>query len=197
MIELIALGLTYHQARKSAYVMVLGEKDGNRRIPIVIGTSEAQSIAWAMRGLTTSRPLSHDLLLSIAEFKNIHLQRAYIYRIENEVFYTELLFVDEEGQELRLESRVSDAVALAVRTHTPIYTTEQIMDQYGIEFTEHDTKPKQPATPSEYVSSGSNTPLSFQTREELQSNLQQCIQNEDYERAALIKAELNRRGGVA
>ncbi len=194
MVQLKTLGLTYHHAKKTAYVLVLGEVGGKRRIPIVIGTAEAQSIALAMRGLPLSRPMAHDLLLSLAKFKHVRLRRVTIYQIENEVFYTKLHFSDEEDQELRLEARISDAVALAVRTDAPIYTSDEIIERYGIEFEEPDKARQEQVT---QAITPSTTPLGFQTQEELESHLQKCIQNEDYEQAALIKAEINRRGGKA
>lgn len=95
---------------------------------------------------------------------------------------------------MRLEARISDAVALAVRTDAPIYTSDEIIERYGIEFEEPDKARQEQVT---QAITPSTTPLGFQTQEELESHLQKCIQNEDYEQAALIKAEINRRGGKA
>ncbi len=125
------LGLTTSQSHSGAYALILEEEQTKLRIPIVIGMSEAQSIAVALEGIEPKRPLTHDLLVSLAHSQNMRLLEAYIHRLEEGVFYSELLF--KSGfRKIRMDARTSDAIALAVRFNAPIYTTEDIIKRAGI-----------------------------------------------------------------
>jgi len=130
-VKLNILGLSYSQTQTGAYALVLAEEGGDRRIPIIIGGVEAQSIAIKLEGLTPPRPLTHDLFWNFAKAFDIEIQEVVIYKLEEGIFYSEL--VCKRGSEtLHIDSRTSDAVALALRFKCPIYTYEEIMDKAGI-----------------------------------------------------------------
>jgi len=123
------LGISFSQIQAGAYALIFAEESGFRRLPIVIGTPEAQSIALVMEGITPPRPLTHDLICSILKELGIELIEVLIYKFDNGAFFAELL-LQQNGKEYRIDSRTSDAVALAIRTNSPIYTTEEIMQNW-------------------------------------------------------------------
>ena len=129
-ISLYVLGLSYSQLQSGAYALVLAEENGPRRIPVVIGASEAQSIAIALEGIRTPRPLTHELFVSFAHAFGVKLKEVFIYRFEDGVFSSEITFSDGD-RTVVIDSRTSDAIAIAMRTQTPIYTTEEIMQTAG------------------------------------------------------------------
>lgn len=181
-IKLKILGITYSQVQAGAYALILSEENGKRRIPIIIGTPEAQSIAIFLEGLNPPRPLTHDLFISFAKALDAKLNQVNIYRYEDGIFYSELIFANEE-KTIRLDSRTSDAIALAIRTNATIYIAENIMNEAGILMAEDDIlgdfdeiEPK-------------NTILSFDSMsiEELQNALDESINNEDYEKASFLR----------
>ncbi len=186
LIKLNVIGLTYAQLQQNAYALVLGEENGDRRMSIVIGSVEAQAIAMHLQGIQSSRPLTHDLFASVLEQHHISLRRVFIYKIEQDLFFTELLFRDKDGNETKIEARTSDAIALAVRMGTPIYTTEEVLS-----FT------NQPLTESSFEfeeeQAVDDNNLAIRTVEELEEELQKAVKNEAYEKAALIKEELQNR----
>lgn len=213
-VKLNVIGLTYSQTQSSAYALVLGEEDGSRRIPIVIGSAEAQSIAMHLQGLTPTRPLTHDLFITLLESYKIKLESVVIYRFAKEVFYSEMLFKDENGKVIRIDSRTSDAVALAVRAQSPIYTTEEILEQTGVVFEEEEDadidddfddaesddeldldSDQESDTEDKYPNllNGANLTLSDMDLDELHALLEKSIQDEDYERSVLINEEIKRR----
>ncbi|MDD4424990.1 MAG: bifunctional nuclease family protein, partial [Mariniphaga sp.] len=130
-IRLKILGLSVSQTQSGAYALVLSEENGNRRIPIIIGPVEAQAIAIQLEGLKPPRPLTHDLIKNIALAFNIVLIEVIIHKLDEGIFYSELL-CEMNGQEVKIDSRTSDAVALALRFRCPIYTTEEILSKAGI-----------------------------------------------------------------
>ncbi|HBX21290.1 MAG TPA: hypothetical protein DEF88_12680, partial [Porphyromonadaceae bacterium] len=134
-VKLSILGISFSQVQAGAYALIFSEENGIRRLPIVIGTPEAQSIAIIMEGITPPRPLSHDLIHSIFKSLKIELVEVYIYKFEDGAFYSELL-LRQHGQEFKIDSRTSDAVAIAIRTNSPIYTNEEIMRKMAIVFDE-------------------------------------------------------------
>lgn len=129
-VKLYVLGLSYSQLQSGAYALVLAEYDGPRRIPVVIGAAEAQSIAIALEGIRTPRPLTHELFVSFAHAFGVKLKEVFIYRFEDGVFSSELTFSDGE-RDVVIDARTSDAIAIAMRTQTPIYTTEAIVQATG------------------------------------------------------------------
>lgn len=129
-VRLEVLGITYNQIQNGAYVLVLAEMDGPRRIPIVIGTAEAQSIVMRLGNKIPPRPMTHDLFVSFAHGFGVRLVEVFIYSFKDGIFASELLFDDGERQ-MRIDSRTSDAIAIALRTQSPIYTTPEILAEAG------------------------------------------------------------------
>ena len=144
-VKLKVMGITYSQIQNGAYALVLAEENGDRRIPIIIGTAEAQSIAIRLEHLTPPRPMTHDLFASFAQGFGIRLREVFVYHYEDGVFSSELLF-DDGTRQIRIDSRTSDAIAIALRTQSPIYTTEKIISEAGIIFQEEPKEKKKEDT---------------------------------------------------
>lgn len=196
-VKLNVLGISYSQTQSGAYALVLSEEDGKRRIPIIIGGFEAQSIAIQIEGLTPPRPLTHDLFLNFAKSYSIELIEVQIYKLEEGVFFSKL-HCDNGKKEVYIDARTSDAIALALRFKCPIYTTEEIIEKAGI-FIEFDniegedegkvSKPDQP----EVKQSQQSEMYSKMSITELKAMLDEAIRNEDYEKASRIRDELKHR----
>lgn len=187
-IKLRVLGITYSQIQNGAYALVLAEMDGPRRIPIIIGTSEAQAIAIRLENLVPPRPMTHDLFTSFAHGFGIELKEVFIYRFEEGVFSSEMTF-DDGTRQIKIDSRTSDAIAIALRSQAPIFTTEEIIDASGIIF---DEEPEDDTTQKAEAESA-EPPLSDLTIEELEKRLNKAVGNEKYELAASIQKELKKR----
>ncbi len=184
-IKLTVLGLTYSQVRKHTYALVLAEEDGPRRIPIAIGEAEAQSIAIRLEGITPPRPITHDLFVSFAQGFGIRLKEVYIYKFEHGIFFAEMIFDDGE-REIRIDARTSDAIAIALRTRSNIYTTPEVIEQTSFIYEEENNLSDEKTLIEERT-------LADYTREELTEKLERAIATEAYEQAALIQTELNKR----
>ena len=201
-VQLNIIGLTYSQSQSNAYALLLGEENGPRRLPIVIGAHEAQSIAIALeKDKMPPRPLTHDLFTSFALSFNIYLKEVMIHKLKEGVFYSYLV-CELDGEIKRLDSRTSDAVALALRFNCPIYTYESILKQAGIILDEDKTKRRvlleNTATPKKVVDikkSHSQQPNKFSRLSDtvLNTQLNQALEKEEYEIAAQIRDELNLR----
>ncbi len=188
-IKLSILGISFSQVQAGAYALIFAEENGIRRLPIVIGTPEAQSIAIVMEGITPPRPLSHDLICSIFKELGIQLLEVVIHKFEDGAFFSELL-LEQNGKEYRIDSRTSDAVALAIRTRSPIYTTAEIMRNMAIVFDERSTTSS--SEPSTSKESGEEE-LSELRLDTLKNRLEAAINEEDYELATRLRDEINRR----
>lgn len=186
-VKLKVMGITYSQIQNGAYALVLAEENGDRRIPIIIGTSEAQSIAIRLEHLTPPRPMTHDLFASFAHGFGIRLQEVFVYHYEDGVFSSELLF-DDGTRQIRIDSRTSDAIAIALRTQSPIYTTEKIIGEAGIIFQEEPVEKK-----AGEKKAFKQRPLENYSTEELKTRLENAIKTEEYEKASLIQQELKKR----
>lgn len=187
-IKLNILGLSYSQTQENAYVLILIEEGGERRIPIIIGGSEAQAIAIQLENLKAPRPLTHDLFLTFAQAFDITLKEVVIFKLQEGIFYSKI--VCKQGDiEVEIDSRTSDAVALAVRFNCPIFTTEDVISKAGIIL---DIEKEIKNDPNESFDMGEDD-LGEYTDEELQTMLDEAIGNEDYERASLIRDELQNR----
>ncbi|OJU55820.1 MAG: hypothetical protein BGN96_15355, partial [Bacteroidales bacterium 45-6] len=136
-VTLKVLGFSFNQTQTGTYGLVLSEELGRRRLMIIVGTPEAQSIAFELQHSVPPRPLTHDLFRTFINKFKISLTEALIYKYENGVFFSQLTF-EQNGNIIQIESRTSDAVAIALRTHSPIYTTEQIMQELAIVFDEEE-----------------------------------------------------------
>jgi bifunctional DNase/RNase len=187
-IELTILGLSYSQTQTNSYALILGEVNGKRRLPIVIGHFEAQAIALELEKMKPSRPLTHDLFRNFAELFGITIDEVIINKFQEGIFYA--LLVCNDGIKVRqIDSRTSDAIALAIRFGCPIYTYENIMAQAGIAYEEEDSESE--ATITDKVEKENE--FSLLTAEELAEELQKAVDHEDYERASLIRDEIKRR----
>lgn len=192
-IKLRVQGITNSQIQSGAYALILAEENGPRRIPIIVGTPEAQSIAIALEGLKPPRPLTHDLFATFAQAFGVWLIEVFIYRFEEGVFYSELLF-DDGQRNIRIDSRTSDAIAIALRVKCDIYTTEEIVHEAGIVLEESTEEEKQFSDfPEEEFEGKTDNLLDDMDNEELETQLQQAIEQEDYELAKQITDELSRR----
>lgn len=184
-IEMDVMGITYSQIQAGAYALLLKQRDGDLRVPIVVGTSEAQSIAMRMENVIPPRPLSHDLMVSMFHAFGISLDEVMIYKFSEGVFMSRLK-LSTANQNLELESRTSDAIALALRTNAPIYTTREVLDKTGFLIKDGEqgkvaVKPKRS--------------LSDMTVEELQKKLSRAVELEKYELAASIQKAINEKLG--
>jgi len=192
-IRLNILGLSVSQTQSGAYALVLAEENGERRIPIIIGPVEAQAIAIQLEGLKPPRPLTHDLIKNIALAFDIALLEVTIYKLEEGIFYSELL-CEMDGKEIRIDSRTSDAVALALRFRCPIYTTEEILKKSGIILDlEDEESPVRNAADKQEHGEPEVSTYSQYTEKELNEMINEAVQNEDYEKASVIRDELKRR----
>ncbi len=195
-IKLDIVGLSYSQTQSGAYALVLGEVSGRRRLPIIIGSFEAQAIAIEIEKMTPSRPLTHDLFKSLGEAYNIKIQEIVIYNLVDGIFYSKLICTDGK-KSVEIDARTSDAIAVAVRFDCPIYTFEFILSTAGIViegndfvYLENINETKEEKTAATTSSAGGFAALST---DELRTKLQEALAEESYEKAAKIRDELNRR----
>jgi len=192
-IRLNILGLSVSQTQSGAYALVLAEENGERRIPIIIGPVEAQAIAIQLEGLKPPRPLTHDLIKNMAMAFDIALLEVTIYKLEEGIFYSELL-CEMDGKEIKIDSRTSDAVALALRFRCPIYTTEEILKKSGIILDlEDEESPVRNVSDKDDFSEPEISTYSQYSANELNEMIDEAIRNEDYEKASIIRDELKKR----
>ena len=176
------MGITFSQVQAGAYALVLAEEFGTRRVPIIIGTPEAQSIAIFLEELQPPRPLTHDLFVSFLQVFQVILKEVYIYKYEDGVFFSELLFTDG-SETYKIDSRTSDAIAIAVRTQSSIFINNEIMKDVSIVMEDEDIVDD---FEKEIVQDISNESYDSMTRNELQIALDNAITNENYEKASLL-----------
>jgi bifunctional DNase/RNase len=191
-VRLNILGLSVSQTQSGAYALVLAEENGDRRIPIIIGPVEAQAIAIQLEGLKPPRPLTHDLFKNLSAAFDINISEVIIYKLEEGIFYSELV-CEMNGQQTRIDSRTSDAVALAIRFKCPIYTTEDILEKAGIVMDMEGEETLGGEGGMEESAAPSDTEFNKYTEKELNEMLEEAVNNENYERASKIRDELNRR----
>lgn len=190
-VKLKVLGISYSQTQSGAYALILVEENGERRIPIIIGGFEAQAIVIKLENLDPPRPLTHDLFRSFAAEFNISIIEVMIYKLEEGVFYSRLLCTNGE-KELSIDSRTSDAVALALRFACPIYITEEILEKAGITITPTEPDSSAEADTDNRFETG-NSRFETYSDEELYKMIDEAVKTEDYERAASIRDELDKR----
>lgn len=191
-IELKIIGLSYSQTQSGAYALVLSEKKGARRLPIIIGGFEAQSIAIELENMKPSRPLTHDLFKSFAESFQVTIKEVVIYNLIEGVFYSKIV-CDQNGTEVEIDARTSDAIAIGIRCACPVYTFEHILSSAGIQLEDEIEEEPASGEEEEVVIEQEGNELSSLTTEELNNLLQEAIDHEDYERASEIRDELNKR----
>lgn len=185
-IKLEIVGLSYSQTQSGAYALVLSESGGKRRLPIIIGGFEAQAIAIELEKMVPTRPLTHDLFKTFATAFAIKVREVVIYNLQEGIFYAKLV-CERDGQVSDIDARTSDAIALAVRFNCPIFTFESILSSAGIlsdEFLEDEDPDEEFSEENEFQR---------MSLDELESAIQEAIENEDYERASLLRDEINKR----
>ncbi|HLO83084.1 MAG TPA: bifunctional nuclease family protein [Chitinophagaceae bacterium] len=196
-IELEIVALSHSITQTHSYAVVLGEVNGLRRLPIVIGGFEAQAIAVALERMQPSRPLTHDLMKNFMMAFNVDLHEVVICDLQEGIFYSKLLCSNDKDT-VEIDSRTSDALALAVRFGCPIYTYENILDSAGILMEDSGNKKKKTASVTTTTSDDSAGPqddLKALSLEDLQTLLNDVLEQEDYIRAIAIRDEINSRGG--
>ncbi len=194
-VQLVVLGLSASPASNNAYALILKEVDGNRRLPIIIGAFEAQAIALEMEGVMPPRPMTHDLIKSMIESFGTSLTEIYINELKEGTFYAKLIF---ESNGIELDARPSDAIALAVRCNTPIYVSEEVMEETGILPQGEDAEMGEDEADMQMLKKG--RPVAQDTEadkpktklEQLQVQLDKAITDENYEVAAQLRDEIKR-----
>ena len=194
-IKLDILGISYSQSQSGAYALIFGEAGKKRRLPIIIGSFEAQAIAIELEKMKPSRPLTHDLFKNFATTFNISINEVIIYKFSEGIFYAKLVCFDGV-KEVEIDSRTSDAVAIAVRFKCPIYTYEKILNAAGIIMQEGDeTIQSGSDEKTGDVSTVEEPAATYQhmTLKELEKKLMEAIDAEAYEKASMIRDEINKR----
>lgn len=201
------LGISYSQIQSGAYALILAQENGPYRIPVVIGAAEAQSIAMRMESITPPRPMTHDLFVSFAHAFGVRLKEVFIYRFEDGIFSSELTFASDD-RVIRIDSRTSDAIAIAMRTGSPIYTTPEILKETGFLMDTHtddtDREDEEAADGAPVYTDDSDRPVETDsdspysrlenfTIEELERTLNRLIDKEQYEEAARVNEILKRK----
>jgi len=191
-IELEIVALSHSITQTHSYAVVLGEVNGLRRLPIVIGGFEAQAIAVALERMQPSRPLTHDLMKNFMNAFNVDLMEIVINDLQEGIFYSKLVCISEHDT-VEIDSRTSDALALAVRFGCPIYTYDHILESAGILMEDTGKKKKTEVAVTDSPSSGTREDLAKLSVEELNTLLNEVLEQEDYIRAIAIRDELNKR----
>ncbi len=194
-IELEILGLSSSQSQSGSFALVLGETVGNRRLPIIIGMFEAQAIAIEIEKIVPNRPMTHDLFKSFASNFDFTLEEIVISDLKEGVFFAKIV-CNDGAHTTEIDARPSDAIAIGLRFSVPIYTYESVLSEAGIVLTEEESEAATES--SEATTKGkSNKPLNEQLKDlpldKLKVLLEETLKKEDYEKAALVRDEMNRR----
>jgi hypothetical protein len=205
LVKLSIKGISYSQTQNGAYALILNEVDGDRKLPIVIGAFEAQSIAIALeKEIKPPRPLTHDLFKNFADRFDIVVKQIIIHKLVDGVFYSSIICERDKIEEI-IDARTSDAIALALRFNAPIFTYKNILDKAGIFLK---SNPLNPDKDSQEIDDVLSNPETFKQSEEsnqsgetyskhslqeLNELLEQAVDNEDYEKAAKIRDEISKR----
>jgi uncharacterized protein len=194
LVELEILGLSSNHSQSGSFTLVMGEMGGIRRLPIVIGMFEAQAIAIEIEKIVPNRPMTHDLFKSFSDSFNFQVDKVIISEMKEGVFYAKI-HGKNSSTVVEIDSRPSDAIAIAVRFGASIFCSEKVMSEAGIEFTEEADeevkKPTKPASPK--ASASKEGSLKDFSLDKLNTLLEKAIANEDYEKAARIRDEINKR----
>lgn len=191
-IEMEIVALSHSVTQSHNYAVVLGEDEGVRRLPIVIGGYEAQAIAVAMERMTPNRPLTHDLFKNALETFEIDLKEVVINNLLDGIFYAKLI-CDQNGEEIEIDSRTSDALAMAVRFNCPIYTYEFILEAAGVVLEEESAEGSSGKKAPKKKAKAEKKTLAQYSLKELTAILDEVISAEDYEQAARIRDEMDKR----
>lgn len=195
-IELEILGLSSNHSQSGSFTLILGEIEGKRRLPIVIGMFEAQAIAIEIEKIIPNRPMTHDLFKSFSSNFGFTIEHILVSDMREGVFYAKII-CHSASKRVEIDARPSDAIAIAVRFDAPIYCSSPVMSEAAIEFTEEDEKREQQSTSKGGTPPGtkkkSDTSLKDYSLDKLNKMLEQAINAEDYEKAARLRDEINRR----
>ncbi len=206
LVRLKIKGISYSQTQNGAYALILNEVEGDRKLPIVIGAFEAQSIAIALeKEIKPPRPLTHDLFKNFADRFEIQVKQVIIHKLVDGVFYSSIICERDKIEEI-IDARTSDAIALALRFNAPIFTYRTILDKAGI-FLKFSSKEKEKDESSDSImvdeilqegetvemDSGSSGAYKELTLEELHQELEKAVTSEDYEKAAKLRDEISKR----
>ncbi|MDB4602993.1 DUF151 domain-containing protein [Cyclobacteriaceae bacterium] len=191
------LGLSTGQAQSGSFALVLGEFEGKRRLPIIIGMFEAQAIAIEIESITPNRPMTHDLFKSFAYHFDFQVKEILISDLKEGVFFAKLI-CDKEGKSVEIDSRPSDAIAIGLRFGIDIFTTDQILNEAAVVISEEGEEEdmdlmKKIKKPTEVVKNKPSSKLADFSPEKLNELLNKALEDEDYERAAILRDELNHR----
>lgn len=189
-VELKFLRITYSHTHAGAYALILAEKQGDRRLPIIIGGVEAQAIAIQVENIKPARPLTHDLFKNVADTLGFNLKEVIINDLVEGIFHAKLV-VEQDAREVTIDARSSDAIALALRFDCPIYTYEPILGAAGLKVEEGEEEQAE-GEKTERKGREKKTVTSA-TIDELQGMLAEALENEDYERASKLRDEIKRR----
>ena len=196
LVRLFVKRISYNHSQNDAFVLIMNELESDLKLPIVIGTFEAQAIALELeRNIIPPRPLTHDLFKNLADTFSIQVRRVVIYKLEEGIFYSNMLCA-QNNKERTIDARTSDAIAIALRFNAPIYTYKEIVERAGIyiPLPNEDNK-KQPVSPSldDVADDESRNRYSKYSLSELKKMLSECVENEDYEMAAQVRDEISKR----
>lgn len=194
-IKLRILGISYSQTQSGAYALILVESDGKRRLPIIIGSFEAQSIAIELENMKPTCPLTHDLFKIVVDTFGISVKEVNIYKFTDGIFYAKLV-CSNGANVVEIDSRTSDAVAIALRMHCPIYTSESIMKAAGIIMDDENTDTKLENESEELPKKEkivSRSEYASMSLDELEELLKAAIEEESYEKASIIRDEIDKR----
>lgn len=184
-VELQVLNISNSQAQAGAYALVLAEVDGQRQLPVIIGASEAQAMVIELKGIVPPRPLTHNLFASVLEALHVELLRVLIYKVDNGVFYS-YIYMKADETVFRIDARTSDAVALAIRMSAPIFIYENILDTECMKTGESAANISNPNFPNDGLRQEDALDI-------LKAALEKAVKDEDYERAALLRDQINQR----
>jgi uncharacterized protein len=191
-VKLEIVGLSYSQTQSGAYALVLSEVGGKRRLPIIIGGFEAQAIAIELEKMTPTRPLTHDLFKSFATSFAIEVKEVIIYNLVEGIFYSKLV-CEKDGQITEIDARTSDAIAIGVRFNCPVFTFETILSSAGILLDESNLDSELNFSDDDEDEAEEKETIKTVSIEELETQLNTALENEDYELASRLRDEINKR----
>ena len=192
-VQLEITGIEYSQTHSGSYVLHLKEIHGNRHMPIVIGSFEAQAIAVELESLVPNRPMTHDLFKPIFSAFNVTVQEVIIHQFREGLFIAKIILVGEDGIPTDIDSRSSDAVAIAVRFKVPIYTTKQVINEVNNISEGYSSSTEDDEIKNQLHETDLDEPLEEVGVDELEQQLEEALENEDYELASKIRDEINKR----
>jgi Uncharacterized conserved protein len=190
-VELQVLNITNSQAQVGAFAMLLGEVDGERQLPVIIGPAEAQATILYLKGIKTPRPLTHDLFTTSLNTLGVHLIRILIYKAKDGIFYS-YIYLKKNEEIIRIDARTSDAIALAVRAECPILIYESILEQECLRISDEARNHSEEMEDDEELT-GEESTASHSTSKTLEEALEQAIKDENYELAARIRDQIKLR----